>query len=219
MKHFELDQTTAFEGYTVKIQNDICPIHPRHDNENMDTMLCVKHRNYRLGDKQANSEEIQRKIKELDKSGGVWLPLYLYDHSGITIRTTPFTCPWDSGQFGIIYIDRETLLNEYNCKRVTKKIRERAIEGMQANVKVYDYFMTGNCWGYTIEDSEGKEIASYMSFFGDGFDGSLDEMEECILDEIRHDQQEKAKTKLARVKVFIKNKVPLNMRQELIQSV
>ena len=29
--------------------------------------------------------------------GMVILPLYLYDHSGITMNTTGFSCPWDSG--------------------------------------------------------------------------------------------------------------------------
>lgn len=33
----------------------------------------------------------------------VMLPLYLYDHGGITINTTGFHCPWDSGQVGWIH--------------------------------------------------------------------------------------------------------------------
>lgn len=38
----------------------------------------------------------------------VILPLYLYDHSGITISTGPFSCPWDSGQVGWIYAPKDT---------------------------------------------------------------------------------------------------------------
>ena len=38
----------------------------------------------------------------------VILPLYLYDHSGITISTRPFSCPWDSGQVGWIYASKDT---------------------------------------------------------------------------------------------------------------
>jgi hypothetical protein len=33
--------------------------------------------------------------------------LYLYDHSGITISTSPFSCGWDSGQVGFIYLTRQ----------------------------------------------------------------------------------------------------------------
>ena len=32
--------------------------------------------------------------------GFVFLPLYLFDHSGITMNTSGFSCPWDSGQVG-----------------------------------------------------------------------------------------------------------------------
>lgn len=40
------------------------------------------------------------------------LPLYLYDHSGITMRTSKFSCPWDSGQVGWIYATKDTLRKE-----------------------------------------------------------------------------------------------------------
>lgn len=40
------------------------------------------------------------------------LPLYLYDHGGITIKTNPFSCPWDSGQVGWIYAIKETFRTE-----------------------------------------------------------------------------------------------------------
>jgi hypothetical protein len=35
----------------------------------------------------------------------VVLPVYIYDHSGITLNTTGFSCPWDSGQVGWIVCD------------------------------------------------------------------------------------------------------------------
>ena len=40
-------------------------------------------------------------VEQMD--GMVILPLYLYDHSGITMNTCGFSCPWDSGQVGWIY--------------------------------------------------------------------------------------------------------------------
>jgi len=39
--------------------------------------------------------------------------LYLYDHSGITMSTSPFSCPWDSGQVGFAYVDRATVEREW----------------------------------------------------------------------------------------------------------
>lgn len=37
------------------------------------------------------------------------MPLYLYDHSGITISTSEFCDPWDSGQIGFIYTNPRPL--------------------------------------------------------------------------------------------------------------
>lgn len=47
------------------------------------------------------------------------LPLYLYDHSGITMNTTGFSCPWDSGQVGWIYASKEDALKEFGGKSFT----------------------------------------------------------------------------------------------------
>ena len=43
----------------------------------------------------------------------VLLPLYLYDHSGITMNTGGFSCPWDSGQVGWIFADGNAIRREY----------------------------------------------------------------------------------------------------------
>lgn len=50
--------------------------------------------------------ELYDLVRATDKY--VILPLYLYDHSGITISTVPFSCPWDSGQVGWIYAPKDT---------------------------------------------------------------------------------------------------------------
>jgi len=101
--------------------------YPRNPREwdNLGTMICW-HSRYSLGDEHnyktpqdfyfAMAEEIMgdtRKVEEmteeeikdfvLESDELVILPLYLYDHSGITMNTTGFSCPWDSGQVGWIY--------------------------------------------------------------------------------------------------------------------
>lgn len=50
--------------------------------------------------------ELYDLVRATDKY--VILPLYLYDHSGITISTEPFSCPWDSWQVGWIYAPKDT---------------------------------------------------------------------------------------------------------------
>ena len=66
------------------------------------------------------------------------LPLYLYDHSGITMNTTGFSCPWDSGQVGWIYADKRRIEAEYG--KVTPETVEKARQVLEGEVKSYDYF-------------------------------------------------------------------------------
>ena len=102
----------------VEIVYDTDPIDPR-EFSNLGTMVCA-HSRYTLGDVQVGDKFIDGKpyfpdvesLKDYiqnNKHDIVSLPLYLYDHSGLTINTTGFSCPWDSGQVGYIYVTYEKL--------------------------------------------------------------------------------------------------------------
>jgi hypothetical protein len=49
--------------------------------------------------------------KYVAEAGGVILPVYLLDHSGITISTSKFSNAWDSGLYGVIYATGDDILN------------------------------------------------------------------------------------------------------------
>lgn len=50
----------------------------------------------------AYEREVDERLMKVISQKFLMLPLYLYDHSGITMNTTGFSCPWDSGQVGWI---------------------------------------------------------------------------------------------------------------------
>ena len=91
------------------------------------------------------------------------LPLFLYDHSGITMSTGCFSCPWDSGQVGWIYISIEKAAQE------GWKTAEQAYKAMESEVEEYDHYLTGQCYGYVVEDADGEEIDSCWGFLGDDY--------------------------------------------------
>ena len=64
----------------------------------------------------------------IKKNAFIVLPIYMYDHSGITISVNPFSCPWDSGQIGFIYISKEKARKEYSKKRLTAKFKKQISE-------------------------------------------------------------------------------------------
>lgn len=80
----------------------------------------------------------------------VFLPLYLYDHSGITMNTTGFSCGWDSGQVGWIYNSIEAYHKETGNNFTKEQIKEDFI----SQVKLYDKYIGGEVYWYQVE----KEI-------------------------------------------------------------
>ena len=106
-------------------------------------------------------EKIWEKIYELY----IILPVYIYDHSGITINTTGFRCPWDSGQVGWVYVSKATLRKEYNWERISKA-REKQIESyLKAQVETYDQYISGEVYGYIVRDLDGESVDSCWGFY------------------------------------------------------
>ena len=104
-------------------------------------------------------------ISLLEQSGQIVLmPLYLYDHSGITMSTSPFSCPWDSGQVGWIYADREMIEKEYGG--LTPETIGAARERIENEVQTYDYYLTDQCYGFQLFEGD-MEIDSCWGFLGD----------------------------------------------------
>jgi len=155
--------------YKLEIVQDTDPENPRNW-DNLGKMICF-HRRYNLGDEHSykfndyNSwEEMKTDIIKQENVAVIY-PLYLYNHSGITISTTPFGDRWDSGQVGFVYISKQTIYEEYNCKRITKAIRLKAESVLQAEVKTYDKYIIGDAWGYRITDEDENEIESCWGYY------------------------------------------------------
>lgn len=113
------------------------------------------------------SEGIQARLieKVLDREVPVMLPLYLYDHSGITMNTRGFSCPWDSGQVGWIYATRETIEKEYG--KVDDETLALARRVLKGEVDTYDLYLRGEVYGYVARCQEcGITLDSCWGFFG-----------------------------------------------------
>lgn len=149
---------------TVNVVQDIDPIDPR-ENDNLGTMLCA-HRRYNLGDEQVTGQyDSWEDAKEnvIPKKATV-LPLYLYDHSGITMNTTGFHCPWDSGQVGFIYVSDELARNLLGWKSITRQRREKIKEYLKSEVEEYDRYLRGDVWGFQVVDEDGDIIDSCYGY-------------------------------------------------------
>lgn len=159
--------------YKVKVVQDTSPSDPR-DDDNLGTMVCF-HGRYSLGDKHDYDHKdypgwsaMKAAIIRNEKVG-VILPLFLYEHSGITMNTTGFSCPWDSGQVGFIFISKKKMLEEYGGKICTKELKERVAKYLVSEIETYDKYLTGDVYGFEVwklGKKSGKEKKMIDSCWG-----------------------------------------------------
>lgn len=158
--------------FTLEIVQDMDPENPVAEGYLLST-LAMFHRRYTLGDQNhdidhrsfSGWDEMEAHIRKTKDVAAI-LPIYMYDHSGITISHTPFSCNWDSGQVGFGYITKQQARDCYAVKRVTKQVRELAEELLISEIKEYDMYLTGDVWGYVIKDRDGEEIEAGWGIYG-----------------------------------------------------
>ena len=155
--------------YRIRIEQDMDPESPRSEYENMGTMVCW-HSRYTLGDEQPKCEP--HEYREDLPEGTITLPLYFMDHSSQHISTTGFSCPWDSGQVGFIYVTLEKVASEYGD--TSEESKAKAIKYLTGEVEQYDTWMNGRIYGFTLEklvtceccdNVEPEEIDSCWGFY------------------------------------------------------
>lgn len=162
----EAVKTMEYKGYRIEIYQD-----ENAESHNFGKMLCF-HKRYSLGDKVEMSVDEARELAEkltADKNAVV-LPLYLYDHSGISISTKSFIgrahhAEWDSGRVGFIYADANMIRENFG--KNDGESLERARELLEAEVETYDQYLRGEVYGYRIFDGQGNEKDSCWGFFDD----------------------------------------------------
>lgn len=171
-------------GKKIVIRHDDQAESPRETCDNLATFACA-HRRYRLGDKEAShlvkdacDEATLR--ERVDSEILAILPLYLFDHSGISISVGKFSCSFDSGQVGWAFVTKESA-EKMGC--VGDKFRhdpetgkmvpdgvwdQEALEKViRGEVETYDDFLTGRCYGYQVIGAEDDNLESVWGFVGD----------------------------------------------------
>lgn len=146
---------------------------PRDDFDHAGTMVCW-HNRYTLGDKDGENQiraDLGDLCPDYPEPGDLYnaaieagfhvLPLYLYDHSGITMNVSGFVCPWDSGQVGFIYMTPEKA-KEWGADDPEKCLR--------AEVEEYDMYLTGQVYGYIVTHKKNDTYdESCWGFFGEEY--------------------------------------------------
>lgn len=170
-------KTFKHKGYAINVMHEECIDeydNPR-ESEPIGTMVCFG-QNHGLGDKHNyNSEDysgweaMQLQIRK-DHNVIEIRPLYIYDHSGITISHTPFSCRWDSCQIGWHFLAAADYKKAMLIKRISKEAKERTSEILDIELKNYDDYIRGEV--YWVEITGPNMDESCHGFLGDDFEVS-----------------------------------------------
>ena len=190
--------TTDGRKLRLVIEEDLFPDDPR-SWDNIGTMLCC-HRDYHLGDCNSNEEteqqlaEICRKYgksdEEIDKMAFAeevqfilnqddvcGFPLWLYDHSGISMSTTRQSA-WDSSFVGLIFVEKDSYLAQMGLKEdIYWKVR--AEKTLESEIEIYNDFLEGNVCQWLLyeptiiirQSMDGKELSREIDEEGKEVDG------------------------------------------------
>lgn len=149
-------ETYQHNGCKVEIFPDDDPPNPRKEYDHLGTILYVSRRY--IGDRMVDREAIEEVGNDPDN---ICLPVYAYIHGGITISTGSFGCKFDSGQCGIIYMDRATAKENWPGE----DYEQRAVDCLKAEIAELDQYLRGDVYGYVVTDASGYE-ESCWGFFG-----------------------------------------------------
>ena len=170
-----------FKNFAVTVEHDEHPMNPREFGDHMSSMTCF-HGRYALGDSHTMSPDALREY--IQQSEVVSLPLYLYDHSNLTVNTTGFACRWDSGQIGRIHATHDRIREWYGVQEVTEEVIERAKNTMRNEVAEYDRYLSGEQYAVIVcqkeYDAERNEVVETCIHSCGGFESVEDAIEDAI---------------------------------------
>jgi len=187
-------ETEEYKGYTIRIMHDEDAQNPRTDFDNMGTMVFKADNRSTLGDEQHPyvtddfefveyfigkfniplkdchyadcevNEFGERFARKWLKNNVVIIPINVYEHGGITVKPSGYGC-----EYGYNYMSKKLYAKEHGFETVklTKPIKQRIKEILNAELTLYDDYLTGNVYGHIIEDKDGVEIDSCWGWYGD----------------------------------------------------
>jgi hypothetical protein len=136
--------------------------------------LDLDHSRYDLGDR-----NIEKEGKTVMKA----MPVYLYDHSGITISTEPFQSRWDSSKIGTAYVFEEDV--EDRGVKEEHRTKERAKQWIEDRVEQYDNYLRGEIYRFELYE-DGERTDSCGGFHDCGYMGR----NEILWDHIGYERED-----------------------------
>ena len=165
-------ETFEKNGYKVTIEQDEDATSPSENQDEHAFIATTRNRYFEVdGPNGETASTIGENLEEWEKTHHVY-KLNAMIHSGVHLSITSdlkqYYMGFDSGQIGFLLVTRDESEIPYPQKYA---------EGM---VEEWNQYLSGDVWGFTIEDGEGNHIDSCFGFYG--FDYAKSEAESAVPD-------------------------------------
>lgn len=152
--------------YEIKFEQDNYPESPR-EWSNLGSFYTTKNNRYISREIELDGFEFgsdaDSDIERLSKLGYIAIPVSIYDHSGWTVFSGVAN-GWDSGCIGFYVVSREKIREDFECKRISKKLLTRVKNIMESEIKTFDRYAQGEVWGFEIT-KDGEFFDSCWGFY------------------------------------------------------
>lgn len=172
-------------GFQLDIYPDNDASNPRKEFDHVGTLAIHPRCKYDLGDKGGwaalhdaimGSDQYNEEWEECDFDNMAdletmlsqcediyWREVFLFDHGGISVSTGSFSCRWDSGRIGFIFVTKQGYRSEMGEKEDEPIAAANLLDN---EVKELDQYCTGDVYGYQLIDPDGEEVDACWGFYG-----------------------------------------------------
>jgi hypothetical protein len=145
-------------GYLVTIEQDTDASSPAENQDKHAFIVTTRNRYFEVvGPNKETADTVGDNLEEWEKTHYVY-KLYALIHSGVHLsigsNLKQYYMGFDSGQIGFLLVTRDESEIPYP---------ESYAKGM---VEEWNQYLSGDVWGYTIEDGEEHNVDSCWGFYG-----------------------------------------------------
>lgn len=153
-------ETFQVGDFRVTLSQDDSPDSPR-EWDNVGQLWCWQRR-YHSPDRitgldRGDYDSWEEYDAALAAEDRVVLPVYCYEHGGISYSTGAYGCPWDSGRAGVISALRSSCPGQSD---------EQIESILRAEVETYSAWANGEVYCYSVESPEGETVDYCCGFYG-----------------------------------------------------
>lgn len=155
--------TEEYKGMTITIHQDDDAMSPDEWADD-NAFLVHYHRDFYLSRDSVITEDDARawyQGEEIEQVTEYWIfPVAAYIHGGVALalgngRGFPDYC-WDVCHCGLVLLAREEWADEAAARKYA-----------EAKIQEWNYYLSGQVYGYVVEDQDGEHIDSCWGFIGE----------------------------------------------------